>query len=197
MPAIIILPVTYTSFTGRLADKTVFLDWKTASEINSSHFEVERSFDGTTFKTVGLVLDGFAADNGARFYKFKDNSAELEGKNYAYYRLKQIDKDGKYNYSTVVALGLKSSASDAAKLTVSPNPFVEKISVQYNAATNGKAEIRLLNINGQTVISSKANITSGTNNLQVNGLGNLTSGIYVFQLLKDGVVIDNQKIIKN
>ncbi len=197
MPAVIILPVTYTSFTGKLDDKTVFLDWKTASEINSSYFEVERSFDASTFKTVGLVLDGFAADNGATFYKFKDNSAELQGKNYAYYRLKQVDKDGKYNYSTVVALGLKSSASDVAKMTVSPNPFVEKINVQFNAATNGKAEIRLLNVNGQTVISSKANINTGSNNLQVNGLSNLNRGVYIFQLLKDGLVIDNQKIIKN
>ncbi len=197
MPDVIMLPVTYTSFTGRLADKTVFLDWKTATEINSSYFEVERSFDGTTYKTVGLVLDGFAADNGARFYKFKDNSAELQGKSYAYYRLKQMDKDGKHNYSTVVALGLRSSASDVAKMTVSPNPFVEKINVQFNTTSNGKAEIRLLNVNGQTVISSKANISTGNNNLQLNGLSNLTRGIYVFQLLKDGMVIDNQKIIKN
>lgn len=197
MPDVIMLPVTYTSFTGRLDDKTVYLDWKTASEINSSYFEVERSFDGTSFKTVGLVLDGFASDNGARFYKFKDNSAVLQDKSYAYYRLKQVDKDGKFNYSTVVALGLKSSASDVAKMTVSPNPFVEKINVQFNTATNGKAEIRLLNVNGQTVISSKANVSTGNNTLQVNGLSNLTSGVYVFQLLKDGVVIDNQKIIKN
>ncbi len=197
MPDVIMLPVTYTSFTGKLDDKTVYLDWKTASEINSSYFEVERSFDGTSFKTVGLVLDGFASDNGARFYKFKDNSAVLQGKSYAYYRLKQVDKDGKFNYSTVVALGLKSSASDVAKMTVSPNPFVEKINVQFNTATNGKAEIRLLNVNGQTVISSKSNVTSGTNNLQVNGLSNLTRGMYIFQLLKDGVVTDNQKIIKN
>jgi len=121
----------------------------------------------------------------------------LQSKNYAYYRLKQIDKDGKYNYSTVVALALKSSASDVVKITVSPNPFVEKLNVQYNAVTNGQAEIRLLNVNGQTVISSKANISTGSNNIQVNGLSNLSRGIYIFQLLKDGVVIDNQKIIKN
>jgi len=197
MPEVIILPVTYTSFTGKLDDKTVYLDWKTASEINSSHFEVERSFDATTFKTVGLVLDGFKADNGTTFYKFKDNSTELQSKNYAYYRLKQIDKDGKHNYSTVVALALKSSASDVVKITVSPNPFVEKLNVQYNAVTNGQAEIRLLNVNGQTVISTKANITSGSNNLQVNGLSKLNTGMYILQLIKDGVVIDNQKIIKN
>jgi hypothetical protein len=111
--------------------------------------------------------------------------------------LKQVDKDGKYNNSTVVALALKSSSADVAKMTVSPNPFVEKISVQYNAATNGNAEIRLLNVNGQTLRSSKANMSTGTNNLQVTGLSNLSRGVYIFQLLKDGVVIDSQKIIKN
>jgi len=197
MPDIIILPVTYTSFTGKLADKTVFLDWKTENEINSAYFEVERSFNSTTFKTVGLVLDGFAAGNGKTFYKFKDNSTELQSNKYAYYRLKQVDKDGKYNYSTVVAIALNSSSSDVVKMTVSPNPFVEKLNVQFTTVTNGQAEIRVLNMNGQTVLSKQSTISSGSNNLEVNNLGKLNSGIYIFQLIKDGVVIDNQKIIKN
>ena len=197
MPDVIILPVTYTSFTGKLVDKTVLLDWKTENEINSAYYEVERSFNSSTFKTAGVVLDGFAGANGSTSYMFKDKSTELQGKTYVYYRLKQIDKDGKYNYSTVVAINLKSAASDVVKMTVSPNPFVEKLNVQFTAVANGKAEIRLLNVNGQTVISTKANIASGANNLQVNGLGKLNTGVYIFQLMKDGVVIDNQKIIKN
>ena len=193
MPDVIMLPVTYTSF----ADKTVFLDWKTEKEINASYFEVERSFNSTTFKTVGLVLDGLAADKGKTFYKFKDNSAELQGKNYAYYRLKQIDKDGKFNYSTVVAIVLKSSSSNAIKMTVSPNPFVEKVNVQFFAVANGVAEVRVLNMNGQTILSKQSTISSGSNNLQVNGLAKLNAGIYIIQLIKDGLVVENNKIVKN
>ena len=197
MPDVIILPVTYTSFTGKYADKTVFLDWKTEKEINAAYFEVERSFNSTTFKTVGLVLDGLAADKGKTFYKFKDNSAELQGKNYAYYRLKQIDKDGKFNYSTVVAIVLKSSSSNAIKMTVSPNPFVEKVNVQFFAVANGLAELRVLNMNGQTILSKQSTISSGYNSIQVSDLAKLNAGIYIIQLVKDGVVVENKKVVKN
>ncbi len=104
--------VIYTSFVGHLSDKTVFLDWKTALETNSAYYEVERSFDAANFKTAGLVLDGFAGEQGSKSYKFKDNSNELRGKTQAHYRLKLIENDGTVIYSAVVTLSVNTSTAE-------------------------------------------------------------------------------------
>jgi len=189
------LPVTYTSFDAVVNDKSVLLKWITAQEMNNSHFEVERSFDNNNFSTVGIVLDGFALNGTAKSYQFKDNSAELQGKTMAYYRLKQIDLDGKATYSKVLAVRLQAKAG--VTMQVSPNPFVENLNVRFNATENGSAQIRIMNSYGQTLLSKQSTISKGYNNIQVDGLKQLAAGMYIAQLLMNGTVIDNQRVIKN
>ena len=62
--------IVYQTFTARVTDKSVLLDWNTLSELNNGHFEVERSFDMNEFKTVGLVLDGFKLSGSNRLLNF-------------------------------------------------------------------------------------------------------------------------------
>ncbi|MBL0182858.1 MAG: T9SS type A sorting domain-containing protein [Chitinophagaceae bacterium] len=189
------LPVSYLSFDAVVNDKSVLLKWMTAQEINNNYFEVERSFDMNEYNTIGMVLDGFTVNGTGKSYQFKDNSAELQGKTMAYYRLKQIDMDGKATYSKVLAVRLQAKAGVA--MQVSPNPFVENLNVRFTATENGSAQIRIINSFGQTLLSKQSTINKGYNNIQVDGLKQLAAGMYIAQLVMNGTVIDNQRVIKN
>jgi len=189
------LPVKYLSFDAVVNDKSVLLKWLTAQEMNNSHFEVQRSFDMNNYSTVGLVLDGFSTSGTGKSYQYKDNSTELQGRSIVYYRLKQIDTDGKVTYSKVLAVRLQAKAD--VVMQVSPNPFVENVNVRFNATENSTAVIRISNLAGQTMLSKQAIISKGYNNIQVDGLNRLASGMYMAQLILNGTVIDNQKLIKN
>ncbi len=188
------LPVTYTSFNAAVNNKTVLLNWVTNHEFNASHFEVERSFDKNAFSTIGMVLDAISTKGTERTYMLKDNSAELQGKTIVYYRLKQVDIDGKFTYSTTIAVRLQ--AKNDIQMQISPNPFTSKVNVNFTASESAVAEVRIMNMTGQKVVIQKVSISKGFNSIAVDGLSKLGNGVYIGQLVVDGVVIDNQKIIK-
>ncbi len=185
------LPVKYLSFTGNAVSKSVF--WVTAQEINNNYFEIERSFSGKEFTSVGVALGGF--ENGTKKeYVFKDNSALLEDKEAVYYRLKQFDNDGRFSYSTILVVRLKSISK--VDMQVSPNPFTERITVRFTATENTVADVRIVNSVGQSIINKKATISKGYNNIQIEGLSNLTSGTYTASVLVNGKVVGSQTIVK-
>jgi hypothetical protein len=109
------LPVEWLSFTGEVRNGDGHLFWSTATEINSSHFEVQRTADGRSFEAIGEV-PAAGNTNQQSSYQFIDNS-KPEGK--YYYRLKQIDFNGEYGYSAPVVLDY---GLGAASLVVAPNP---------------------------------------------------------------------------
>ena len=186
--------VKYLSFDAVVNDKTVLLKWVTSQEVNNSHFEVERSFDMNNYSTVGVVLDGFVS-GANKSYQYKDNSNELQGRSVVYYRLKQFDIDGKFTYSKVIAVRLQANAD--VLMQVSPNPFIENLNVRFNSTQSGTAQIRISNAAGQIVLSKQALISKGYNNIQVEGLNSLGTGMYVAQLVVNGTVINNQRVIKS
>ena len=190
-----LLPLKYLSFDAVVSDNKVTLKWITTQEVNTSHFEVERSFDMNSFSTIGMVLDGFTLNSNDKSYQFKDNSAELQGRSIAYYRLKQFDIDGKVTYSKVLAVRLQAKAD--VVMQVSPNPFIDNLTARFNSTESGVAQIRISSFTGQTMLSKQSTISKGYNNLQIDGLSGLAAGMYVAQLVINGTVIDNQKIIKN
>jgi Secretion system C-terminal sorting domain len=189
------LPVKYLSFDAVVNDNKVTLKWLTAQEINHSYFEVERSFDMNNFSTLGIVLDGFVVNGSDKSYQFKDNSSELQNNSMVYYRLKQIDIDGKATYSKVLAVRLKAKAGIV--MQVSPNPFIENVHLRFTTAETGTAQMRITNAVGQIVLSKQTTISKGYNNIQIDGLSRLASGMYVVQLIMNGTLIDNQRLIKN
>ena len=81
-------------------------------------------------------------------------------------------------------------------MKTSPNPFTEKISVQFNSNHNGNAEIRIASIAGTILLNKQIAINKGNNNLYIDGLASLTPGVYVARLIVNGEVIDTKKIIK-
>ena len=108
--------IEYASLAATATNNGVFINWVTVSELNNSHFEVERSTDMKSFKTVAMVLDGFAATgSNGKTYKFKEASAEIKSGKTVYYRLKQIDNDNQVHYSAVMAVQMNTT------VTVYPN----------------------------------------------------------------------------
>ena len=104
--------VEYASLSANATDKAVFINWVTVSEQNNSHFEVERSLDMKSFKTVAMVLDGFTATGTTgKTYKFKEDAGVVRNGKTVYYRLKQIDTDNKINYSVVMAVQMNSTVT--------------------------------------------------------------------------------------
>jgi len=187
------LPVKYASFDALTVDKKVTLSWVTDAETNNHHFEVERSFDGTSFTNIGLVLDGFA--NGSqKKYQFKDNARELQSADVAYYRLKQIDNDYKASYSNTLLVRLNSK--NAMTVQTTPNPFTESVNINFSSTESGNVLVNIISLTGQKLFTKIATVNKGNNSIQVAGLGKLTPGMYLVQLNMNGTVTGSQKIIK-
>jgi hypothetical protein len=188
-----VLPVKYVSFKASAVQKGVKLNWVTDNEINNSYFDVERSFDGSRFSSIGIVLDGLR--NGSNTsYRMSDDEKSLPSREIAYYRLKQIDINGKFSYSTVVIVKLKTN--NAVAMQVSPNPFNENLSIRFTAVENGNGVIRIQNVTGVCVTTRNIIFCKGDNTVQIRSLGDLSKGLYVAQVIENGLMVGNQKIIK-
>ena len=117
------LPLTLLNFSAKPTDNQVALQWYTATELNTSHFIIQHSTDGSSFTDIGTVK---AIGSGANGYQFTDNNP-INGINY--YRLKSVDKDGGFSYSKVVSVQLTVNSN---QLAVFPNPTKEKVTVRGN-----------------------------------------------------------------
>jgi hypothetical protein len=190
---IVILPVKYSSFTATATGNEVNLKWVTEQENTNNRFEAERSFDGTNFTFIGTVTDGHNIA-GKKNYQLADNGVELMAKTIVYYRLKQIDNNGKAAYSNIISVKLQNAG---VAIQTWPNPFIESVNVRFSAAEKGIAEIAILNGNGQKIQFKQTTTSKGDNSLQVNGLNNIAPGMYIAQVKINGVVAGTQKIIKN
>lgn len=97
---------TFNNLKVEASNKKVNIDWLSKDGGTSSFYEVERTFNACDYKTVGLVLDGFETADAKKTYKFRDNSNELTGHNIAYYRLKLVNNDGTFSYSSLLEVRL-------------------------------------------------------------------------------------------
>lgn len=120
------LPVTWLSFTGKRQAGETQLYFATAQEINNSHFEIERCVPGNNFISLGSVA-GKGNYSGISHYHFTDND-EITGSSVPLiYRIKQVDFDGKYNYSSLLLLQNKLDVGAAFKLY--PQPANDELNI--------------------------------------------------------------------
>jgi hypothetical protein len=174
------LPVEFSGFKGTIQNNTVNLDWNTSSEINNKGFEVERSFNGNEFESIGFVK-GAGNSNKLLSYQFNVENASFP---ITYYRLKQIDFDGKFDYSSIISI-----SSDENKIEITPNPFVETVNIQaLNQDQFVSAEIIDITGKVKASLSGKGNLTMDTKDL--------SQGIYFIRINNSEKVIV-KRIIKN
>ncbi|MCC6720605.1 MAG: T9SS type A sorting domain-containing protein [Bacteroidia bacterium] len=177
-----VLPVKLISFNAKYDKETVNLDWTTASEINNSHFEVQRSNNKTDWTVVGTVK-GNGNSSVIIKYNYSDKVGKLSGE--IYYRLKQIDFDGKSEYSSIRVVSLNNTKVNIGK--VYPNPANDIIKVNIN--TEGDYTIRLVDINGKEMLKQE-----GSSSIETLNIADIPAGIY-FVKIENHIINESHRII--
>ncbi|MES2656496.1 MAG: BNR-repeat neuraminidase N-terminal domain-containing protein [Bacteroidota bacterium] len=178
------LPVKLLQLTARLKATDVIISWSTASENNNKGFEVERSTDGYIFEFVGFVK-GAGNSNRVLHYTISDNEAFAKtNSNLLYYRLKQLDTDGKYAYSNSVKVSTDGQQTNA--VSVYPNPFINDYTISLSSTITGDALIETIDLQGRLVGKQIAPVMPGTNNIPAAKIDDLTSGVYFVKVTING-----------
>lgn len=178
------LPIQLSSFTAQAIDKTILLNWETLSETNNSSFEIERSIDGKSFTKIGSK-EGSGTTTALTKYRFVDENP-LPGTNY--YRLKQIDFDGKSEISAV-----RSATSNIPFATLSVLQSASAVTAQVISPVKEKAKLSLFDISGKVLAQQDVFLERGLN--QFDFSQNLVSGIYFFKLTSASNQV-NTKFVK-
>ncbi len=172
------MPVTLDKFTAILLQgNRVQLDWSTSMEINCSKFIVEKSYDGNSF-SEGPSVSGNGTTALYHSYSVTDDNSTSAGA--VYYRLKQIDLDGKANLSKVIAVKLMK---ENQVISVSPNPFTSYLNINMQWGKSETVTARVINVQGKEVLSKTMLVNKGANYIKIDELSNLPSGNYFIQLI--------------
>lgn len=175
----IILPVSFISFNAKAENCRALLKWQTGTEVNNSHFIIERSTNGVTFTAIGSVS---AAGNSTTIqtYQFTDE-APVSGINY--YRITQVDFDGKYTSTETKSIRIQCNGNTAA-VKVYPNPAASQVSIQSSKAI---AQLNIVAANGRTAM--KYIPSQNQNGIITLPLHRIPNGVYLLQIInKDGTV---------
>ena len=182
-----ILPVTLTLFDAQFSYGKVNLNWITETEINNNYFTVERSTDGILFEAVSIVKGAGNSNNRISY-----SSLDLKPKKgISYYRLKQTDYDGNFEYFEPVAVSVKNSFDD---VLVYPNPVTGNGFIEFSSMQEMAQTISIYDISGRVVYEKLYDVKKGGNKLVLETT-NLTKGMY-FIRLADGAEGVNIKFIK-
>ena len=190
-PAGGLTPVTLTSFSAQRKGSGVSINWSTSQELNNSYFQVERSADGSTgWASIATVI-GAGNSQVVHNYNSFDNSP-LSGVNY--YRLRQVDNDGKYAYSNTVAV--KMDLLKAA-ISVIANPFYSNLSVRIESPVSQSLTARLVDITGKQIAVEKWDVSNGSVRKDFSNIGSLQHGMYILSIVNNtGEILFNGKVIK-
>lgn len=172
-----VLPVELLSLSGKYADQSVALDWKTNNENNSAYFTVEKSTTGISFKSIGTVnASGFTTTSTS--YAFKDNDLTTDFASTVYYRLKMFDQNGSFKYSNTISINLPALTGN---VIISPNPVPAVMKAIVTAPADSKTEWRIVDNAGRTLQTGNATIKKGTSQFSVN-VSNLPAGTYFLNI---------------
>ncbi|HSQ44680.1 MAG TPA: T9SS type A sorting domain-containing protein [Ginsengibacter sp.] len=173
------LPVSMVSFTASLfQDKKVKLDWKTSMEINCRKYEIERSFDGNIFSNVAEV-PGAGTTSSIHSYSYLDDISSV-GCSIIYYRIDQIDNDGKSSYSKVLQVKIND---EMRQLIISPNPFTSYISIKITWNKNENVTAKIINLQGSEVFTKNIQMNKGANYVPIDDVSDLPPGNYFIQFI--------------
>lgn len=174
------LPVSYNNFSASLQNKSVLLNFSTSTESNNNGFEIEKSINGKDFSTIGFVASKAinGNSNSPINYQFEDAKL-LSGK--SFYRLKQVDKDGKYAVSKIESINYNTNISFSVK--VLSNPVSDNLILNIKSNVNRIIQINITNSAGATLLAKQQTIVNGENNFSL-AANQLPKGI-LFVTIKD------------
>lgn len=185
----VVLPIQLSYFDTKLQDGMVLIKWRTEQEIDNEKFEMERSADNKTFTVIGSVR-GQGTSYSPVNYDFKD---VFPLKGISYYRLKQIDIDGRSSYSFIKRVDNRINGIEIGQLF--PNPANETVTIHLMTKKSIQLHARIINSSGQQVLSEHKKLLQGEHNWQIN-LHLLAAGMYEIIITTDDGDILSEKLIK-
>jgi len=176
------VPVELSAFTAKTIGSKIKLNWETATEINNYGFEIERSSNvqdqsPKVWKKLGFV-PGNGNSNSKKNYTFEDINL-TEGK--YFYRLKQIDNDGQYEYSSIITIDLANPKQFALEQNY-PNPFNPSTTIKYSIPLASKVKIIVFNLLGQEIDILVDEFKEAGTHLIDYVAKNINSGVYLYKI---------------
>lgn len=174
-----LLPIELTKFEASTIKKEVSLFWETESEINNEKFEIEHSIDGRTFQKI-TTIKGKGNSFEVNRYSYVHNSSSA-GINH--YRLKQIDYDGRFEYSKIITAKVESVGNAGILF---PNPsFNGQTTLSYTANEEGELNIQVFDASGKVLLQKNHEIVEGDNRIDFD-FSNFSKGMLFFKLEQNG-----------
>jgi hypothetical protein len=179
---ITVLPVRFTNFAVEKDNNNALISWKVQNESTSTSFyEVERSIDGFTFDKIKTLNPVFG--NSENFYNLVDkNLSSIKNMGIIYYRIKQVDIDGKFVYSEIRSVRLDDKAIFVSAF---PNPAKEFTIVRIDAIEAGQVLFNLVNVDGKQVMTTTMQAQKGSNLKKID-MSTLARGSYFIKVLISG-----------
>lgn len=162
-----VLPVEIIAFSAQGFDTRIELKWLTGSEINNSHFEILASEDGVNWKVVGSVG---GAGNSDRVIEYNYVVYDTQ---YNYFKLKQVDFDGRYNFTGIV----KVATNQNGGIVLFPNPATNVLNIEALISHDGVYTIQIVGADGRISHEQEGFLLEGKNNAQFN-VSSLSNGVY-------------------
>ena len=184
------LPVELLSFTAVNNNNKVVLNWSTATELNNHGFEIERSPDKTNWSLIGFK-EGNGTTTEIHNYSFTDDLLGVSSSK-LFYRLKQVDYNGSFEYSDIVEVDIAPSIYSLSQNY--PNPFNPTTKIKYSIPNSGIVTLKVFNVLGKEVATLvNEEKPAGSYEVEFNG-NELPTGIYFYQL-KTGNYSETKKMI--
>jgi len=185
------LPVTWVDFSGKHTEDNAQLTWSVAAEKNNKGYFVERSIDGVSFEEIDFV-NGKGDHTYMTSYTYTDYGVFKQYQT-AYYRLRQVDFNGKFTYSKTVML---TASIDADVISsVYPNPMNNQLNIELGNVAAEKVTLNVFDVTGKLVQMVELPVNNGKL-IQTNELSGLHSGIYMLQITHQNKLVYQTKLIK-
>ncbi|MBC7850607.1 MAG: T9SS type A sorting domain-containing protein, partial [Chitinophagaceae bacterium] len=180
------LPVQWISFTGELRNRTAILNWKTAKEVNNKLFVIERSTNGSRFDSIAVSKAG---NSTSTFNQYSYTDAHVAGGT-SYYRIRQVDIDGKNSYSKVIIVKMQGAGSE---MKVFPTAATNSVNFNMSIDRASDAQVMIVDANGRMVLRTQKTLAAGSNQQTVD-VSSLTKGSYYFQVRNNDGTINSTQV---
>ena len=188
-PTSITLPVNWEAVNAKVVDKNVKISWTTSLEVNNAYFEVERSQDLNHFTSIGQVA-GRNNGNLSQNYVYWD-SLSLVGP--VYYRIKQVDWDGTYQFSKTVSITHENSLLSSI-IGSYPNPVQDTWNLYFNSSKSGTLLLKLKTLSGREILTQTQQILPGKNQWSID-MTSFSPGIYLYLFSLEGTTRQGKLIV--
>jgi hypothetical protein len=186
-----IVPVELMSFSASFKTNIVTLLWSTASELNNLGFEIERSSDKINWRTVGF-REGKGTISEPQYYSYSDELADLESSR-LFYRLKQVDFDGSFQYTDIVEIEITPSAFSLSHNY--PNPFNPSTTIGYQLPVKSFVKLEVYDVLGNRVVTL-VNEEKAAGSFEVKfDAKDIRSGIYFYKLQAGSYVATKKMLL--